>query len=282
MFGYVLINKPDMTFKEYDVYHGYYCGLCHMLGKQFGLSARMTLNYEMTFLALLLSGVYEPETVKNEQHCPVHLLKKQVFYENEMVAYAAEMSIVLAYYKCEDDWQDEHQVTSLAYQKALKKAFRQVHSEYPDKVTKIANGLADMQRHEKQHDLTFDEMASRFGQILGEIFVYHDDVFADDLYTLGFYLGKFIYLLDAYDDIEKDLKKGCFNPLQDKYGHHDFDDEVYRLLEMNIASAALAFERLPIIEHVKILQNIMYSGVWSKYELVRKKRTEGNKNNESI
>lgn len=282
MFGYVLINKPDMTFKEYDVYHGFYCGLCHALEKQFGLSSCLTLNYEMTFLALLLSGLYEPDTVTKKHSCLVHPFKKQTFYENEMIAYACKMTIVLAYYKCEDDWQDEKQMHALAYQKTLKKAFKKVKAEYPDKVAKIAKDLAMIQQHEKQKDCSFDQMASYFGEVLSEVFVYQDDIWADELATLGFYLGKFIYLLDAYEDIEKDLKKACFNPLQDMYGKVDFDDVVYGLLEMNIAAASMAFERLPIIAYVKILQNILYSGVWSKYELVRKKRMEGNKNDESI
>ena len=88
----------------------------------------------------------------------------------------------------------------------------------------------------------------------------------------GLFLGKFIYLLDAYEDIEEDIKKNNYNPLKDRYQSPEFEDDIHTILTMMIAECCKAFEQLPIIEHVDILRNILYSGVWCRYQVVREKR----------
>ena len=99
-----------------------------------------------------------------------------------------------------------------------------------------------------------------------------EDEWKHRLYELGDYLGRFVYLLDAYDDIERDIQKKQFNPLMELYAQKDFDKRVQAMLEIMIAKCAEAFEGLPILEYIDILRNILYSGVWSKYEMIRKKR----------
>ncbi|MEG0468536.1 MAG: DUF5685 family protein, partial [Longicatena sp.] len=111
------------------------------------------------------------------------------------------------------------------------------------------------------------------GIVMGEILAYQEDVWKSSLYTIGDYLGRFIYIMDAYDDVEEDIKKGSFNPFQQDLQNENFDERVKMILELMIASSADAFEMLPILEHVDILRNIMYSGIWAKYETVRKKRS---------
>ena len=91
------------------------------------------------------------------------------------------------------------------------------------------------------------------------------------------YLGKFIYFIDAYEDIEQDLKKGTYNPFKELYQTDQFEDKCKDILELMISEATMAFERLPIIENAAIIRNILYGGVWNKYELVRQKRLEGRK-----
>ena len=115
---------------------------------------------------------------------------------------------------------------------------------------------------------------------MGHIMIYDNDSFKDDLYQLGFYLGKFIYLLDAYDDIEEDIKKNHYNPLKGKYQNTDFEEKYVNILEMMMSECSFYFEKLPIIENSEILKNIIYSGVWTKYALIKSKRME--KKNESL
>lgn len=277
MFGYVIVNKPELKFREFDVYQSYYCGLCLTLKEKYGNVARISLNFDLNFISILLSGLYEPETVINESHCMIHPLKKQTKYFNEFVDYAAKMTVILAYFKCEDDWYDERKISKRAYKKLINHAYQEVKQEYFDKVTKIENCLKKINDCQERGAKNLDEIANYFGEVMGEICAYQDDEWHDELYDFGFYLGKFIYFIDAYEDIEEDLKKGTFNPLKELYQTEVFEDKCKDILELMISEASLAFERMPIIENAGIIRNILYGGVWTKYELVKQKRMEGKK-----
>ena len=120
-------------------------------------------------------------------------------------------------------------------------------------------------------------MAGIFGEIMAEIFAYQQDEWEQTLRKCGFYLGKFIYLLDAYEDVEEDIRKNTYNPLKEKYRGEDFESSAGRLLTMMIAECSKCFEQLPILKNVEILRNILYSGVWYRYEMVREKRRQKTK-----
>ena len=107
MFGYVVMNKPEIKFKDFDMYRSFYCGLCRELKERYGLSGQITLTYDMTFVILLLSGLYEPPTKKGSTRCIVHPVRRQPVRKNAITEYAADMNIFLTYYKCKDDWNDE-------------------------------------------------------------------------------------------------------------------------------------------------------------------------------
>lgn len=273
MFGYITINKQELKFKEFDIYHAYYCGLCKTLKEKYGYRAQISLNNDLTFLALLLSSLYEVENKEEVSSCIVHPLHKYMKYSNKCIDYAAKMTIVLTYFKCQDDWLDEKKVSKKIYMKSLQKSFNEIKKEYPDKIEKIEEYLKNIHTYEKDNTDNLDEISKYSGYMMAEICAYKEDEWYDELYELGFYLGKFIYFMDAYDDIEEDLKNNCYNPLKSIY-NDDFEKKVYTILEMMIAKATTTFECLPIIENVEILRNIMYSGVWNKYELIRKKKME--------
>lgn len=277
MFGYVIVNKPELKFKEYDVYHSYYCGLCEVLKEKYGARAQISLNFDLNFISILLSGLYEPETKVEQKRCIVHPLKKHLTRHNECVDYAAKMTIVLTYFKCEDDWQDERKVSKQAYKKLINKAYQEVKKEYPDKVSKIEACLQEINLSEQQDKINLDEISNHFGKVMGEICAYKKDEWYDELYHLGFYLGKFIYFIDAYEDIESDLKKGTFNPFKELYQTDNFENKSKEILELMISEATMAFERLPIIENASLIRNILYGGVWTRYEMVKQKRLEGRK-----
>ena len=108
--------------------------------------------------------------------------------------------------------------------------------------------------------------------MLGEIMNWKNDVWADMIRETGFYLGKFIYLMDAYEDIEDDLKNHNYNPLKNIYTKPEFEDMIHQILTMMMAECSKAFEQLPLIDDIDILRNVLYSGVWYRYEQVREKR----------
>lgn len=278
MFGYITINKPEIKFKEYDIYHAYYCGFCRMLKKDYGLTGQATLTYDLTFLIMLLSGLYEPKEQIDSTHCIVHPIVKQTTRINKFSEYAADMNVLLAYYKCKDDWDDEHKFTKLLYSELLIKAVRKAENKYPQKAAIIKDGLKSINEFEARGEQNVDIVAGLFGDIFAEIFCYEEDDWSSVLRKIGFFLGKFIYILDACDDIETDIKKNTYNPFKDIWSKDpdNFDTYCSELLTMMISECCKAFEMLPIIENVTILRNILYSGVWVKYEIIHNKRVKKN------
>lgn len=272
MFGYVIINKGDMKFKEFDVYHSYYCGLCRTLKNRYGVLGQISLTYDMTFLVMLLTSLYEPETGEAVTGCIAHPFEKQLFRRNCYSDYGADMNVLFTYYKCRDDWEDDHKALKLGYGKLLKGAYRKIQSDYSEKVKKIDSLMRELSREEKAGNEDIDKMAGLFGDIMGEIFAVRKDEWEESLRTLGCFLGKYIYLLDAYEDIEEDIKKNRYNPLKKRYENPDFDEEIKMILTMMMAGCSKEFEKLPIIENAEILRNILYSGVWYRYDVVRAER----------
>jgi len=279
MFGYVLVNKPELKIREFDTYRSYYCGLCHKLKERHGNLGRMTLNYDTTFLVMLLGDLYD---AKDEVKCSrriAHPAKKHCSRTNVVTEYCADMCILLTYFKCLDDWNDEKKFSKKILANILKKKCKKVEEIYPAKVKFVESKLGELSRIESREVRHIDEAARVFGEIMAEIFVYKDDMWKDDLYKIGFYLGKYIYLLDAYEDLEKDLKEGAYNPFKDIYQNENFDDQVLNLLMMMISECTDAFERLPLIENVEILRNILYSGVWVRFGKHKSKQIAENDNN---
>lgn len=122
MFGYIICNRQGLSEEERFRYEQTYCGLCHALKNEFGLMERFTLNFDMTFLAIFLAALYEPEEQTKEFRCVLHPTKKKCMLQNRFTEYAAAMTVALSYYKCLDDWKDERKYHSRAYAALLKKA----------------------------------------------------------------------------------------------------------------------------------------------------------------
>ena len=274
MFGYIVVNKPEMKFREFDMYQSYYCGLCKSLGERYGKRGQMTLSYDMTFLALLLSSLYEPETDSGYRRCIAHPVQKHFYRQNEFTDYAADMNLLLSYEKCLDDWNDEHKTKKRVMAALLKSRNQKVYERYPEKIDKICECMDRIHAYEKTKSQNIDEVAGVFGEIMAEIFAYRQDEWEETLRRMGFFFGKFIYLMDAYEDIETDLKQRTYNPFFAVYKQEDFEEKAGQILLMMMAECSKAYERLPIVENTQILRNILYSGVWSKYDQVKQKRKE--------
>lgn len=272
MFGYITVNKPEMKFKEFDEYHSFYCGICRDLKRKYGSAGQLSLSYDMTFLAILLTGLYEPETVNSRCKCIAHPFESHPTKNNMFTEYAADMNALFAYYKCLDDWEDEKKFHKLLYSKLLEGKTGVLREHYTDKVKKISLLMQSFTEVEHSADADIDTLAGLFGQVMAEIVAFREDEWSENLHRLGFFLGKFIYICDAYEDIESDLKKGTFNPLKQRYANPDFEEECKTILMMMMSECCKEFEKLPILDNVEILRNILYSGVWCRYEAVHEKR----------
>jgi len=273
MFGYVTVNKPELKIREFDEYRSWYCGLCSKLKEQYGRIGQITLSYDMTFLVMVLQGVYEPDVHFERRRCLTHPAEKHDMRTCRFSKYGADMNVLLAYHNFMDDWLDDKNVISLTAAQALKNAGRRIAAEYPRQNRAVVESIKALSEYEKAGEMNIDKVSGSMGELLGELFVYEKDIFSDTLYRMGFFLGKFIYLMDAYEDVEKDIKKGRYNPLSDLYGTDDFEEECLSILNMMMAECAREFEKLPILENVEILRNILYSGVWVKHALIHQKRS---------
>lgn len=272
MFGYIVPNKAELKIKEYDVYRSYYCGVCGALRRFSGYRGAAFLRYDMAFLALILNGVYETGERRALSRCVCRAAKKHPEVTDAYSDYTAKMCVILSYYKCLDDFHDDKSCLKLFAALAIRGKAKRVMKEYRKKSENMKAALDEVKKYERS---SLDEAAGAFGRVLGEVFAPNDDIFKNDLYSLGFYLGKFIYILDAYEDIAEDIKRKRPNPLIPIYGKENFESECENYLNMMGAECAAAFERLPIVKNEEILRNIIYGGIWQRYEKIRFERTKG-------
>lgn len=269
MFGYILFSKANSTNEEFKAYRSHYCGLCHVLKEKYGKKGMMSLSYDMVFLEMLLSDLYDQERTEISERCTVRPARKHKAVYTNATTYAADMEMLLYYYSLLDNAYDEKKDIKKAEE--YREAAERVSREYPAEAKAIKEGLIEIHEEEEKNSKDYVHMASIFGKILGEIFVWKkNDFFAPELRAIGEALGRYIYIIDAWCDKEKDKKKGIYNPLPENMSK----DEVSALLTEYAASATDIFERLPLDEYVPLMRNILYSGIWVKYDLKKEGKND--------
>ena len=192
------------------------------------------------------------------------------------------MNLILSYYSCLDDWEDERKFTRLLLSKGLKKGEEQAKVSYGKKAALVKDRLDRLHELEQQKEISIDKVAGLFGDIMAEVFAPFEDEWEHELRTMGFFLGKFIYIVDAFDDLERDKEKGNYNPLllaleNGTIRESDLNSTVKQLLTMMMAPCCEAFEKLPCVEYTAILRNILYSGVFGRYNAICLRREKDKK-----
>ena len=258
MFGYVRINKMDLTFREFDYYKGYYCGLCKYLKENHGEVSRLSLNYDITFLIVILTALYKLDSDITYERCIANPLKKKMRIVNEITEYAASMNILLSYYKLEDNLYDDNGIKDKLAYELYKGKLKKAYEKYPQKAEYIKQQLGNLRELEKQESKSIDKVSNTFGNLMGEIFVYKKDEYEQNLRNIGFNLGKYIYILDAYEDLEEDNKKGRYNPFIDYIDKkEELKNKVDRLISMSLGMATKNIEQLNLEFNKSIIDNII-------------------------
>ena len=261
MFGYVTASLKELDKETEKRYGAVYCGICRRIRLQSGNVARLGLSYDMAFLALLLMSLYEPEETSGKKTCAMHPLKKRPWVDNRYVQYAADMNVVLSYYNCLDDWQDDGKISARVMAQQFGRHVPEIQARYPRQCGAIADCIRKLSELEQDGCANPDEPASCFGELMAQLLTYEEDLWAPTLGQMGFYLGRFIYLLDAALDYDKDRKKGKYNPYLAMGTGKDWPRwEEYLVLTMGRCTDA--FEKLPLVQDKPLLDNILYSGVW--------------------
>ncbi|MGL6105095.1 DUF5685 family protein [Romboutsia sp.] len=277
MFGYVKVNKMDLTYREYEHYRGYYCGLCKCLKDNHGEISRLSLNYDITFLVVVLSSVYRPKSTVIEEGCITNPFKKKKKIINEITEYAASMNVLLTYYKLEDNLKDDKGIKDKLAYNIYKGKLKSAYDKYPQKANFIKEQLDILHKLEQDKNNNIDLVSNTFGKLMGEIFAYKEDEFETELRKIGFNVGKYIYLLDAYEDLDKDYEKGRYNPFIEYIDNKsDLKAKVDKLISMSLGMLAQSIDKLNIKVNVGIIENIIYSGVYLRYQNILEKGCETN------
>lgn len=215
MFGYVKPELGELKMKEFGRFRAAYCGMCHELKKSYGAAARFILNYDFVFLFMLLSEGKEPPEMKMRR-CPASPLRARcVSCRNDALTLASGYSVILAYRKLCDDVRDEKGLKKLKakLKRALiAQAYKKAVRRYPDFDNAVRDRLAELTELEKNREPSLDRCADKFASLLAS--ASKDRVKEQILY----HLGRLVYIADAFNDLEEDLKKGSFNPIAARYG----------------------------------------------------------------
>ena len=248
MFGNLVAATKVLEEDELQRYRAVYCGLCRSLKRCFGQTARLTLNYDMAFLVLVLSSLYEPEEETGEHTCARHPMQAQPYAMSELSDYAAHMNIAMAYLKCLDDWNDDRSVLALSEAKTLRPGYAAVKKKYPRQCDAIEAALRELSKLEADRRLDPDAAAASFGRMMREIFVYREDRWAEPLREMADALGRFLYLLDAALDLEEDAKRGRYNPFLNLRDDPGNEERFRDILRMHLGECVYWFDRLPLVQ----------------------------------
>ena len=272
MFGYIKTHRPELKVYEDEIYKGIYCSLCKELGKRYGLLSRMFLSYDSTFLALALMALSEDKICFNKKRCPFNPAKKCHFCkeQSDELSYAADISVLLLYHKIRDNIKDSTLFSAILYRILLVLIFRSYKKaeKYRPDAAIIINEYMRMQSSvEEKRSRSIDEAAEPTAILLSRIYSANesDSDRRRVRERVGYCLGRWVYMIDAFDDIEKDRKSGNYNPFllagQDNY------EKIKGDLLMTAGEIAKAYELLEIKKFGAIIKNVIYDGLY--YETLK-------------
>lgn len=308
MLGYIVTKKSELKVREAELYKAYYCGVCKSLSKRYGQIPRFTLSYDAAFLALVLDSIFEDGELLTNEGCIANPFKKKPIAHSQNIDFAADIMIILTWYKILDDIRDENKF----YAKILKLFYRFKFKKALSKNEKIANlierNLLKLNEFEREKTHVADKVADCFGRIMRDIFqegvknmeksTKDEKYLYEAMGELGYQIGRWVYVIDAVDDVENDIENGAYNPLIYRFNYHDTNsiDGISKLREqiktalepamlLSLDSISKAIDILPIKKNKGIIENIIYIGLLNKTdEILRIKcdNFKGEKHEKSV
>ena len=277
MFGYVNVLKDDLKVRDYMMFRSYYCGLCKALGKTCSQSSRLGLSYDMTFLAVLLSSISDRACEIGTAPCLMHPFTKRTYVKNDpAIDYAANASALLYYSKMKDDWKDDKSLKALFGLLIYKKSYKKASKRYPKLSESIKQHLKKLSSLEAQNVTDIDRTADCFAKITEELF--SPDFTGENKRPaawLGYNIGRWIYVMDAFSDLDKDIKKKNYNPFLPNTDVEDYDKYKQKLanrlsvsLTFTLENAVSGFNLLKLYKNEEILKNILYLSLKSKQDKI--------------
>jgi hypothetical protein len=303
MLGYVTIEKQEMKIREYEIYRGYYCGVCKSIGRRYGQIPRLALSYDAAFLALVLAGLSDDSDHVSMEHCIIHPVKKNTTIQNQAIDYAADVMLILTWFKLQDDAKDENKASAKALLTLMKPLYKKIRKARGRLCDEISGYLGQMSRLEKEKCANLDQISETFAKILEAVFLGGAASESIDtqriLGRLGYHLGKWIYLMDAWDDLSDNIQTGAYNPLIYRYAYDGitrpqkeadaevptetpeaFKKRIINTVEWHLIvcceEMGKALDLLEIKKNNSIIENIVYMGLLRRTEKVLGKEDEQN------
>ncbi len=269
MFGIAVAQLSGISDQEKERYQAIYCGLCFALKKRYGQISRAALSYDLAFLVMLYNSLFEPEEIQGRSHCLMHPAKTIPYTMTEFSDYAADLSIALAYHKCLDDVADDHSLAGRAAAKFLSRSYELARLRIPEQAHVIAEAMSAIRAMEAQHNVPPDATSIAFGEMLSFLIECVPDhvpcFWSEGLKKFGYWLGRFVLMMDAAVDYAHDKKKDSYNPFVSMYPEKPDAGQMREDLGFLIGMAAREFERLPCVMDDNLLFSVLYAGVWQKF-----------------
>lgn len=282
MFGYVTPYKMELKIKDYEMFKAYYCGLCISIKNNFSNLCRMTLNYDMTFLGILLDSLEYSKHKYVVTKCIAHPMKKKPkVIDNRALDYAAFCNVSLVYYKLLDDYNDDNSLSKKFISMYIKKFINKSKEDLSPILVNIEENINKLSSLEKsQNVISIDELSDPFASLTAFIisYYYKNENFFNDLYNLGYNLGRWIYIIDAFDDLKEDMEKHKFNAINKAFNVENlpYEDLIIKegnRIEFNLImsanSTSEALDKLPMNKNKDLLFNILQLGLMNKIETIK-------------
>lgn len=276
LFGYIKPYRAEMKVREYETYQAVYCGLCKQMGKLYGRWSQLTLSFDMTFLSLLAIGLQEEFAGFEKQRCSVNPLKKKNCHKScRDLTHTASLGMLMCYYKLKDNLQDNRFAGKLLSICAFPWAWngrRKAQKAYPEMDALMLQCMQDQWILEQAQcdsiDCAAEPTAKALSVILASLSEKQDDKTA--LMRMGYLLGRYVYLMDAVDDLDRDQRRGSYNVFLQKFGddRQSLIQAAVKALNCTVAEIAAAYQLVSLERFSCILDNIIYLGLHANIRMV--------------
>ncbi len=277
MFGYIRIHRPELKVWEDEAYKGIYCSLCKETGKRYGIFARMFLSYDTTFLALALMALNEEKVCFDKKRCPFNPAKKCNFCKEKQseLSFAADVSVLLLYHKIRDNIRDSTLFKGILFRilsLLILSSFKKAEKNAPEAAILADEYMQNQWAVEEKQSRSVDEAAEPTAILLSKLYsmgeTNNEQKIARE--RVGYHLGRWVYMIDAFDDIEKDRKSGNYNPFL--LGKNADYESVKGDLLMTAGELTIAYESLKIQKFDNILRNVIFDGLFYETQRVYERR----------
>ncbi len=270
MFGYVRPCAEELKVKEFERFRACYCGLCHELGREYGIPGRSILNYDFVFLTMLLWGGRETCDYTFRRCLPGLFRRRCVCQRAQPLTVSAGYSVILAYWKArdnEDDSRGAKRLAARAVRLFLTRGYKKAAGKYPDFDKSVSSRLAELRELERDGERSLDRSADKFAALLASASDAAEESCRQPLKSLLYHVGRIIYIADAWADLESDLKDRRYNPVAARFSltspqaPEEIRESVRETLMGSVSLAVAAFNLLPVSYWTPVTENIVAVGI---------------------